>query len=86
MDKTKILNRINCSYVNKQLILYKIRPTAIEKAIPFFQQHSRRLRTSEAIRLGIAPRTLYALRESGQIEEVTLGNNNSVIHTYVFYC
>jgi predicted transcriptional regulator of viral defense system len=50
-----------------------MKSTTIEKTIQIFQQHSGRLRTSEAIRLGIAPRTLYALRDSGQIEEVTRG-------------
>lgn len=31
------------------------------------------LRTSEAIRLGIHPRTLYALRDIGEIERVSRG-------------
>jgi len=31
------------------------------------------LRTTQAIRLGIAPRTLYALRDAGRIVEVTRG-------------
>jgi predicted transcriptional regulator of viral defense system len=47
--------------------------TSIKKAITIFQQHSGTLRTSQAIRLGIAPRTLYALRDAGQIVEVTRG-------------
>jgi predicted transcriptional regulator of viral defense system len=50
-----------------------MKPNSIEKAIRIFQEHSGRLRTSEAIRFGIAPRTLYNLRDSGQIEEVTRG-------------
>ncbi len=50
-----------------------MKPNSIEKALQVFQRHSGRLRTSEAIRLGIAPRTLYALRDSGQIKEVTRG-------------
>lgn len=45
----------------------------IERAIKLFQQHSGWLRTSQAIRLGIAPRTLYALRDAGRLEEVTRG-------------
>jgi hypothetical protein len=31
------------------------------------------LRTSKAIRLGVHPRTLYALRDSGEIEQVGRG-------------
>jgi predicted transcriptional regulator of viral defense system len=45
----------------------------IEKGITIFQQNSGMLRTSQAIKLGIAPRTLYALRDAGKIEEVTWG-------------
>jgi predicted transcriptional regulator of viral defense system len=47
--------------------------TAIEKAMMIFQQHSGRLRASQAIRLGITPRTLYALRDAGRIVEMTRG-------------
>jgi predicted transcriptional regulator of viral defense system len=50
-----------------------MKTTTIKKAIGIFQQHHGMLRTAQAIRLGIAPRTLYALRDSGQIEEVTRG-------------
>lgn len=38
-----------------------------------FKQNAGQLRTSRAIQLGIAPRTLYALRDTGQVEEVTRG-------------
>ena len=38
-----------------------------------FTEHGAMLRTSEAIRLGIHPRTLYALRDSGEIESVGRG-------------
>ena len=47
--------------------------TASEKAITIFQQHAGALRTTQAIRLGISPRTLYALRDSGSIVEVSRG-------------
>jgi predicted transcriptional regulator of viral defense system len=50
-----------------------MKTTTIEKATTIFKQHSGTLRTSQAIRLGIAPRTLYALRDAGQIVEVTRG-------------
>ena len=47
-------------------------PIPVEKAISIFKQHNM-LQTSQAIRLGIAPRTLYALRDTGQIIELTRG-------------
>jgi predicted transcriptional regulator of viral defense system len=50
-----------------------MKPTTFANALQVFKHHSGRLRTSEAIRLGIPPRTLYALRDSGQVEEVTRG-------------
>jgi predicted transcriptional regulator of viral defense system len=50
-----------------------MKTTTIEKVTKIFQQHSSLLRTSQAVRLGIAPRTLYALRDSHLIVEVTRG-------------
>jgi len=47
--------------------------TAIEKARQLFQKHSGMLRTSNAIRLGVHPRTLYALKDAGEIEAVGRG-------------
>jgi predicted transcriptional regulator of viral defense system len=46
-------------------------PPSILKAINIFQQHSGTLHTSQALRLGVSPRTLYALRDSGRVVEVT---------------
>jgi predicted transcriptional regulator of viral defense system len=43
------------------------------KARHVFTKHGGMLRTSKAIRLGIHPRTLYALRDSGEIERVGRG-------------
>jgi predicted transcriptional regulator of viral defense system len=48
-------------------------PPSILKAINIFQQHSGTLHTSQALRLGVSPRTLYALRDSGRVVEVTRG-------------
>jgi len=50
-----------------------MKTNTIENAMTLFEQHAGQLRTSQAIRLGIAPRTLYALRDAGRIEEVTRG-------------
>jgi predicted transcriptional regulator of viral defense system len=47
--------------------------TAITKARRLFTGHGDMLRTSNAIRLGVHPRTLYALRDSGEIELVGRG-------------
>ena len=38
-----------------------------------FTEHGGMLRTSQALRLGIHPRTLYALRDTGDIEQVGRG-------------
>jgi predicted transcriptional regulator of viral defense system len=47
--------------------------TAFEKARRVFAEHGGMLRTSKAIRFGVHPRTLYALRDSGEIERVGRG-------------
>lgn len=46
---------------------------SIHDAIALFQQHSGILRTSEARRLGIHPRTLYAMRDSRLLERLSRG-------------
>jgi len=47
--------------------------TAIAKARQVFAEHGGMLRTSKAIRLGIHTRTLYALRDCGEIDQVSRG-------------
>jgi predicted transcriptional regulator of viral defense system len=47
--------------------------TGIAKARQVFTEHGGMLRTSKAIRLGVHPRTLYALRDAGEIELVGRG-------------
>jgi predicted transcriptional regulator of viral defense system len=47
--------------------------TGIAKARQVFTEHGGMLRTSRALRLGIHPRTLYALRDAGEIEKVGRG-------------
>ncbi len=49
------------------------RATSLANARHLFTQHRGMLRTSDAIRLGVHPRTLYALRDSGEIEQVARG-------------
>ena len=50
-----------------------VKGAGLAKARQMFAEHQGMLRTSEAIRLGIHPRTLYALRDSGEIEQVSRG-------------
>jgi predicted transcriptional regulator of viral defense system len=46
---------------------------SIQNAIAIFRQHGGILRTSEALRLGIHSRTLYAMRDSGVLERLSRG-------------
>lgn len=45
----------------------------IEKLITLFEEHGGLLRTAKALQLGIQPRTLYALRDQGEIVQVERG-------------
>jgi predicted transcriptional regulator of viral defense system len=44
-----------------------------QNAITLFRQHGGILRTAEALRLGVHPRTLYAMRDSGALERLSRG-------------
>jgi predicted transcriptional regulator of viral defense system len=46
---------------------------ATDQAIRQFRQHQGLLRTSQAIKLRIAPRTLYTLRDSGLVVQISRG-------------
>ena len=46
-------------------------PTQV--ALDLFRQHGGTLRTAQALRLGIHPRTLYALRDSGALQRLSRG-------------
>lgn len=48
-------------------------PTPLQQARRVFNQRHGTLRTVEALRAGIHPRTLYNLRDSGEIEQVARG-------------
>ncbi len=45
----------------------------LSNARQVFKEHGGMLRTSNAIRLGVHPRTLYSLRDAGEIERVGRG-------------
>lgn len=47
--------------------------TTAKEAIALFRQHGGMLSTSEALRLGIHPRTLYALRDADILEPLARG-------------
>jgi predicted transcriptional regulator of viral defense system len=46
---------------------------SLETALTLFRQHGGVLRTSEALGLGIHPRTLYAMRDSGLLQPLARG-------------
>jgi predicted transcriptional regulator of viral defense system len=46
---------------------------AFEDTVTLFRRHGGILRTAEALRLGIHPRTLYAMRDSGVLERLSRG-------------
>jgi len=50
-----------------------MRTDTLQKALTIFRQHPGALHASQAIHLGIAPRTLYALRDAGQLVELSRG-------------
>ncbi len=43
------------------------------EALEIFRRHGGTLRTKEALALGIHPRTLYALRDAGDLERLSRG-------------
>ena len=45
----------------------------IQSALQIFEQHHGWLRTSQALRFGVSARTLYALRDTGKIRQVSRG-------------
>jgi predicted transcriptional regulator of viral defense system len=48
-------------------------PPAIDKAITIWKQQGGTLRTSKALKLGIHPRTLYTMRDSGMLSRLSRG-------------
>ena len=49
------------------------RGTAQRKAEELFRRHGGVLRTMQAVRLGVHPRTLYAMRDNGVLEQLARG-------------
>ena len=59
--------------VKRQHLPTLLSMTARQKTIQLFKDNHGLLRTAEAIRLGIHPRTLYQLREDGLLEQLAKG-------------
>ncbi len=51
----------------------KLTPRQIDKAKDIFHRHGGILRTAEAIRKGIQPRVLYAMRDAGELDMLHRG-------------
>jgi predicted transcriptional regulator of viral defense system len=47
--------------------------TSFTRAETIFRRHHGLLRTAQAVRLGIAPRTLYAMRDAGVLQQLARG-------------
>ncbi len=50
-----------------------IKKNVIREAKKIIAQHGGMIRTSEALKKGIHPRTLYSLRDTGEIEQISRG-------------
>jgi predicted transcriptional regulator of viral defense system len=70
-----MLYNINCRYTELQLIFLDadMSENSYDKAIETFRSHSGLLRTQQAIDEGIAPRTLYQMRETGAVVRESRG-------------
>ncbi len=51
----------------------KNRGSRFDRAVDVFKKHGRILRTAQALRAGIHPGTLYAMRDSGALEAISRG-------------
>jgi len=59
--------------VKRQHLSTLLSMSAKQKAIKLFKKNQGLLRTAEAMRLGIHPRTLYLLRDEGLLEQLAKG-------------
>lgn len=60
-------------YLIMNAIRNSSRQNAFSEAAAVFRKHGGILRTMEAVRLGVHPRTLYAMRDAGSIERLGRG-------------
>jgi predicted transcriptional regulator of viral defense system len=70
-------DKITCTITSLQVYLsMTTRPTnddSLRRALAVFRKHGGILRTKDALREGIHPRTLYSLRDDGSIERLSRG-------------
>lgn len=59
--------------VKRQLLPTLLSVKAKQKAIKLFKRNQGLLRTAEALRLGIHPRTIYQMRDEGLLEQLAKG-------------
>jgi predicted transcriptional regulator of viral defense system len=55
------------------MTIHRLQPKAEQRAVGIFRRHQGVLRTMQAIRLGVHPRTLYAMHENGMLEQMSRG-------------
>jgi predicted transcriptional regulator of viral defense system len=60
-------------FLSKGGIVEKLKRDKFEKAKSLFRRHGGMLRTSEAIKIGVHPRTLYAMADTGIVERLSRG-------------
>ncbi|MBD3377488.1 transcriptional regulator [candidate division KSB1 bacterium] len=62
-----------CEYVRRILSVAKKKASARDKARQIIRQAGGMVKTSDAIQSGIHPRTLYHLRDTGDLEQISRG-------------
>jgi predicted transcriptional regulator of viral defense system len=74
-QQDQVLDKHGCTYAYMQLLLSTMEAgrDAVQAAEAVFRAHGGMLRTSEAIALGVHPRTLYHLRDSDRLVLVSRG-------------
>lgn len=60
-----------------------IRRTRFDKAVEIFRQSGGILRTDQAVRAGIHPSTLYAMRDSGVLEQARISEVASLVTSFL---
>ncbi len=68
----------NTYWQTQRLVIFAMSPTqkqtrAEENAVQIIRDRGGVVRTSEAVRAGIHPRTIYSLRDSGELEQLSRG-------------
>jgi predicted transcriptional regulator of viral defense system len=67
------MDRITDSIYDRLVLLSNVMPLNVERAAAVFRRHRGVLRTSQAVAAGVHPRTLYAMRDAGVVEQLGRG-------------